>query len=167
MKSLKESKQLKNICDSQWQPIIKFLEKPNKDKEYISNWRPISLPNFDLKIISKSLATRVKNVLSYPIDPKQTAYVYERFISETGRLIDDVVKVCDMQKISGYVLTVEKTFDSLNHKVLIAVLKKIRIWWGFYWLDQNFINKPRILNTSHKFWDQSPSSYYQCCLQVH
>ena len=21
-------------------------------------------------------------------------------------------------------------------------------------------------NTSHKFWDQSPSPYYQCCLQV-
>ena len=60
MKSLKESKQLKYLCASQGQPIIKLLEKPNKDKRYISNWRPISLLNFDLKMISKSLATRVK-----------------------------------------------------------------------------------------------------------
>ena len=60
MKSLKESKQLKYLCASQRQPIIKLLEKPNKDKRYISNWRPISLLNFDLKMISKSLATRVK-----------------------------------------------------------------------------------------------------------
>ena len=57
---------------------------------------------------------------------KQTACVNERFIGESGRLIDDVIKVCNIQKISGYLLTVdfEKAFDSLNHKFLIAILKK-------------------------------------------
>ena len=60
MKSLKESKKLKYLCTLQWQVIIKLLEKPHKDKRYISTWRPISLLNFDLKMISKSLATRVK-----------------------------------------------------------------------------------------------------------
>ena len=69
MKSLKESK-LKCFCASQRQAIIKLLEKPNKDKRYISNWRPISLLNFDLKMISKSLATRVKKVLSNLIDAR-------------------------------------------------------------------------------------------------
>ena len=50
----------------------------------------------------------------------------ERFIGESGRLIDDVLKVCDMQNLSGYLLTVdfEKAFVSLNHNFLIAVLKK-------------------------------------------
>ena len=82
--------------------------------------------NFDLKMISKSLATRVKKVLSNLIDATQTAYVNERFIDESSHLIDDVIKVCDIQKISGYLLTVDfkKAFDSLNHKFLIAVLKK-------------------------------------------
>ena len=126
MKSLKESKKRKYFCISQRQAIIKLLEKLNKDKRYISNWRPISLLNFDLKMISKSLATRVRKVLSNLIDSKQTAYVNERFIGESGRLIDDVIKVCDIQKISGYLLTVDfkKAFDSLNHTFLIAVLKK-------------------------------------------
>ena len=71
MKLLEESNSLKISLHF---TSIKLLEKLNKDKRYISNWRPISLLNFDLKIISKSLATRVKKVLSNLIDARQTAY---------------------------------------------------------------------------------------------
>ena len=106
MKSLKESKKLKYFCASQ-QQAIKLLEKPNKNKRYISNCRPILLLNFDLKMISNFLATRVKNVFSNLIDSRKIAYVNERFTGESSRLIDDVIKVCDIQKISGYLLTVD------------------------------------------------------------
>ena len=91
MKSLTESKQLKHFCASQRKTIIKLLEKPNKNKIYISNWRPISLSNFDLKMISKSVATRVKKVLSNLIDARQTAYVNERFIGESDSLTKSVI----------------------------------------------------------------------------
>ena len=47
--------------------------------------------NFDLKMISKSLATRVRKVLSNLIDSRQTAYVNERFIGESDHLIHDVI----------------------------------------------------------------------------
>ena len=79
------------------------------------------------------------------IDARQTAYVNERFIGESGRLIDDVLKVCDMQKLNGYLLTVdfEKAFDSLNHKFLIAVLKK----YGF---SDDFIDWILILFNSQE-----------------
>ena len=50
MISLQKSKQLKQLCVSQRQAIIKLLEKPNKDKRYVANWRPISLSNFDLTL---------------------------------------------------------------------------------------------------------------------
>ena len=95
---------------------MKLLKISNKDKRYVSNWRPILLINFDLKIISKSWASRLKNVLGKLIDARQTAYVNERFIGESSCLIDDVLKVCDMQKLSVYLLTVdfEKAFDSLT-----------------------------------------------------
>ena len=74
--------------------------------------------NFDSKMISKSLATRVKKVLSNLIDAKQTAYVNERFIDESSHLIDDVIKVCDIQKIGGYLLTL----GSLKNTVLAGIL---------------------------------------------
>ena len=132
---MKESKQLKYLCASQRQSIIELFEKPNKDKRYISNWRPILLLNFDLKMVSKSLATRVKKVLSNLISARQTTNVNERFIGESGCLIHDLIKVCGIKKISGYLLTVdfEKAFDSLNHEFLIAVLKKYG--FGEYFTD--------------------------------
>ena len=144
MKSLKQSKQLKHLCVSQRQTIIKLVEKPNTDKRYISNWRPISLLNFDLKIISKSLATIVKKVLSNLVDARQTMSVNERSIGESGRLMDGVIKVCDLQKISGYLLTIafEKVFDSLNHKFLIALTK-----YGF---GEDFIDWIKILSTNQE-----------------
>ena len=58
-------------------------------------------------MISNFLATRVKNVFSNLIDSRQIAYVNERFTGESNRLIDDVFKACDIQKISGYLLTVD------------------------------------------------------------
>ena len=64
-------------------------------------------------MISKSLATRVKKVLSNLIDARQTAYVNKRFIGESDRLIDDVIKECDIEKVNVYLLTVDfaKVFD--------------------------------------------------------
>ena len=52
------------------------------------------------------------------------------------RLIDDVIKVCDIQKITGHF---GKAFDSLNHKFLTAVLKK----YGFG--EDDFIDWIKIL----------------------
>ena len=96
--SLQESKRLKYLCTSKHQAIIKLLEKPNKDKRYISNWRPISLMNLDQKIISKASAIKLKKVLPVLISPGQTAYVNGRFIGESGRLISDIIEVCDIEK---------------------------------------------------------------------
>ena len=37
------------MCTSHHQAIIKLIEKLNKDKIYVSNWRPNSLLNLDKK----------------------------------------------------------------------------------------------------------------------
>ena len=60
-----------------------MLGKNDKDKRLIKNWRPISLLNTDMKIISKVFSTRMKNVLLFLISSSQTAYVKKRFTSES------------------------------------------------------------------------------------
>ena len=60
--SLKQAKERKELSISQRQAIIKLIEKKDRDKRYIKNWRPISLLNVNIKI-SKPLAKRLKEVL--------------------------------------------------------------------------------------------------------
>ena len=89
----------------------------------------------DYKIISKALASRLKKVLPNLISPQQTAYVKNRFIGESGRLIADVIEITDILNKEGFLVTmdIEKAFNSLDHTFLISVLKK----FGF---GNNFVN---------------------------
>ena len=128
------------LSHSQKQATIKLIERKDRDKKLIKNWRPISLLNIDTKLISKVLAGRLKNVLPSLITSHQTAYVNGRFISEGGRLISDVLEICDKLQIKSFLMTVdiEKAFDSINHCFLIKVLEK----YGF---EKDFIKWIKIL----------------------
>ena len=52
--SFMEAKVKKELSTSQRQAIIKLLEKMDKDRRFIRNWRPISLLNIDVKILNKA-----------------------------------------------------------------------------------------------------------------
>ena len=79
--SLSEAKEKGISSTSQRQAIIKLIEKKDRDKSVIQNWRPISLLNVDLKIISKALSEKLKKVLPDLISSQQTAYVKKREIN--------------------------------------------------------------------------------------
>lgn len=79
------------MSSSQKQAVITLIEKKGKDRTFLENWRPISLVNVDAKIMSKLIASRIKNVLPGIIHHNQTGYVKDRFIGETIRSIYDVM----------------------------------------------------------------------------
>ena len=93
LESFLEGKEKGFLSTSQRQAVIKLLEKRGKDKRFIKNWRPISLINFDTKLLSKALAERLKSVLPTIIQNDQTAYVYNRFLGESVRLISHVLEM--------------------------------------------------------------------------
>ena len=141
--SLLYSKIHGSLSISQRQAIIKLLEKKERDKRYIENWRPISLLNVDAKIISKSLANRLKTVLPDIISHDQCAYVNGRFIGESTRLISDILEVSDKFNVGGYLLTadIEKAFDSMDHQFLIAALTKFGFGTSFIDWIKILLNK--------------------------
>ena len=75
----------KEMSHSQKQAVITLIEKKGKDRNYLENWRPISLINIDAKIASKVIATSVIQVLPEIIHGNQTGYVKGRFIGEAPR----------------------------------------------------------------------------------
>ena len=60
MNSIMEAREKKKLSTPQRQAVIKLIEKKERYKRFIKNWRPISLLNVDYRIIAKALATRLK-----------------------------------------------------------------------------------------------------------
>ena len=80
-----------------------------------------------MKLISKVLASRLKSVIFTIVNENQVEYVNNRFISESGRLISDVLKITNSLDIEGLLLTldIEKAFDSINHFFIDVRVKEI------------------------------------------
>ena len=97
--SITKSYQNGELSTSQRQAVIKLIEKKDKGKKLIKNWRPISLLNVDIKLIFKVLAERLKKILPSLISKNQTAYVKGIFISEGGKIISDILEIFDNLKI--------------------------------------------------------------------
>ena len=91
--SIKKSLTSGKLSTSQKPAVIKLIEKKDRDKRLIKNWRPISLLNIDAKLISKVIAIRLKKVLNNLISEDQIAYLNNKFISEGGRLISDIAEI--------------------------------------------------------------------------
>ena len=113
------------MSSSQKQAVITLIEKKGKDRSFVENWRPISLVNVDTKIMSKVIATRLKNVLPYIIHHNQTGYLKERYIGETIRSIYDIMNYTDKEHIPGLLIFIdfEKAFDGVEWKFRINCLE--------------------------------------------
>ena len=122
LKSLNHSHAVGELSTSQKEAVITLIEKKGRDKRLVKNWRPIFLMNVDVKITSKALSFRLKQVLPNLINFDQTAYVKGRFIGESIRLIDDVLYHTEQENIDGvlFAADIEKAFDSVEHNFIFA-----------------------------------------------
>lgn len=104
--------------------VITLVPKKDKDRTNLKNWRPISLLNFDYKLVAKVLANRIIDSLPKLIDPDQTGYIKERFIGENIRTISDLIAYTNLKNIPGLILLVdfEKAFDTVEWYYLEKVL---------------------------------------------
>ena len=78
--------------------IITCLPKEDKPRQYLKNWRPITLLNTIYKIASGVIASRLKTVLNKLIKGDQTGFVPGRYIGENTRLIYDILHYTEDKK---------------------------------------------------------------------
>lgn len=116
------------------------------DKDLLKNYRPISLTNYDYKILAYILAQRMQNVIKSIINEDQSAYIKGRYIGCNVRTIEDLMHYCDKFDVNGSLICLdfEKAFDSVNWYFLMSCLKKFNFGKKFIKWIQIFYNDPKI-----------------------
>lgn len=126
IKSLALSFEKGELSVTQKQGVITCLPKGNKPREFLKNWRPITLLNVDYKIASACLASRMKTVLPDIISESQKGFIKDRFIGENTRLTYDIMEYLNSHNKPGLLLLLdfEKAFDSIHWNYMERVLQK-------------------------------------------
>ena len=107
------------------QSVITCLPKGKKERKLLKNWRLISLLCTTYKLASSVIANRLKPPLDSIISNTQTAFLKGRSISESTRLIYDLLYCSDKNNIPGLLMAIdfEKAFDSTSWQFLYDELQ--------------------------------------------
>lgn len=99
-------------------PKVENLESP-------SDYRPISLINSTLKIISKVLATRLSKVLCSLVDSSQLDFIKGRCIIDNIATAEELIFSLHKRRLPGHILKVDfsKAFDLVDWDFLFDLLE--------------------------------------------
>ena len=127
------------------QCIITCLPKGDKPRQFLKNWRPISLLSVVYKIASSALAKRLHLVLDQLISNTQSGFMQGRFIGENTRLIYDIMHYTNKYNIDGLLVLIDfqKAFDSVSWSFMQKTLK-------FFGFKEDFCRWIKVLNTNIK-----------------
>ena len=152
-RSIKHGLATGELSITQREGHITLVPKPSKPRNLISSWRPITLLNSTYKILSATIANRLKEVLDDIIHPDQTAFLKNRFIGENTRVVYDILWDAYKNNNKGMILSVDfKTaFDVMSWKFIERCLLKFNFEDKFvkmFWcLHKNAFS--RILYNGH------------------
>ena len=126
--------------------ITTLIPKKGKDRRLVKNLRPISLLNVLYKLITKSLAIRLGNVIQNIISEDQTGFLKGRFIGENVRLVIDAIKRTKELDVPGLLLfcDFEKAYDCVSWCYLKAALCKFGLGDYFLkWIGMLYTDDPK------------------------
>lgn len=99
-------------------PQCQTLEDP-------SHFRPISLINSTLKIVSKVLANRLSRHIDMLVDSTQSAFIKGQCIIDNIVTAQEFIFFMQKHRLPGLILKVDftKAFDTMDWKFLIDLLR--------------------------------------------
>ena len=112
-----------------------LIPKGKKAKEYIQNWRPISLLDTTFKISSRVMANRMRFVIDKLIGHEQKGFMKGRYIGECTRTVYDIMWEVKQSQNSGKAMLLmadfQSAFDSLDHAFIQDVLNMFNFGSSF------------------------------------
>ena len=138
MDSIGETLRDNELSEMQKRGSIKISFKKD-DRSRLDCYRPITLLNVDLKILTKLLSKRLNKVLPYLINLDQKC-VSGRHITDNIHLVQDAIDLINANddKAAFVLFDMQKAFDRLSHTFLFKVLSS----FGF---GSSFIQWVKIL----------------------
>ena len=117
LRSLNFGYEMGKLSVTQQYGIITLLPKGDKARQFLKNWRPISLLNVAYKLASSCIAERLKKCLSSIVHEQQKGFLQGRYIGENIRLMYDLLNYTEKSNIPGMFLLIdfETAFDSVSH----------------------------------------------------
>src|SRR3954471_9639841 len=100
--------------------------KKKGEESDLKNWRPIALLNYDRKILSKILATRIQKVAHSIIHPSQTGFIKGRRIQDNTMALYQILDFYRHSPSPGSLIFLdqEKAYDKVNWEYLLACLSR-------------------------------------------
>jgi hypothetical protein len=111
---------MNRLAKTQSLGLINIIPKGDKDKRFLSNWRPLCLLNSLYKLISGALAERIEPSLETLIHPDQKGFVPGRYIGEVVRTTYDIIQYAKQHNKVGLLMLIdfEKAYDSISFKFI-------------------------------------------------
>jgi hypothetical protein len=134
---------------------------PTKDNlRTDNNFRPISLLNGSLKLLTKLLATRLQSVVKSFIHLNQYGFIQGRTIQDYLAWAFQFLHICHKYKREVVILKLyfKKAFDLVEHEVILSMLKHK----GFLEKWVTWIKSTLSSGSSQVLLNEVPSKSFQC-----
>jgi hypothetical protein len=91
----------------------------------IGDYKPISLPNSSIKLLTKILSNRLQKVITKLIHKNQYVFIKKRSIDGCLAWAFEYLYLCKRSKKEMVILKLnfEKAFDRIEHKVIAKVMQ--------------------------------------------
>lgn len=145
------------MAPSWTEATIVVIHKEGKDPIKCESYRPISLLNTDLRILTAILARRVNRVITQIIHPDQTGFITGRNYGDNIRRLLNLVTHPEIHKEETMILSLDaqKAFDRVSWKYLLQTLKRFKFGPSFIkWIQTLYSNPQAAVKVNRSLSDR-------------
>lgn len=145
LKAYSHALESKTMAPSWNEATIVVIHKEGKDPTDCQSYRPISLLNADVRILTAILARRVNKIITQIIHPDQTGFISGRYYGDNIRRLLNIISHQKNKKLESVIISLDaqKAFDRVSWRYLLQTLKRFKFGPNFIDWIQTLYSSPQ------------------------